>query len=404
MNVDELSEELAAFGVEGNEAEAYFHLSRLGEATASELARAADLPRTDVYRLMDALEQKGLIERSMDSPTRFIPYPIDEALDRLLSARERETGRLEELRDELAQAWPQAEARSAPESERLSIQKGREQVEGLLDRLIRGARDQILVVCPKRSLARFESMGVLDALADRTEEGVDAKVLTEVDGTNRETAERYADVCDVRHLDLPAYLQMVVADADQIALFVAVDPLTSVSGSGLTALRLTSQDFILAQEALFDQLWDQALALEDRERELDTGVPAPRAQVVRGRWLFFEKLEELVHRADETIDLALGDPDLERPGSRGLGDLLARRAKDDVDLRVLTVDPDRPRTGEIEPGVVDSWPFRAELVIDDAETLRVLAGSEGAGPWALWSTLAEDVQRSVDRFEEAPPS
>jgi hypothetical protein len=83
-----------------------------------------------------------------------------------------------------------------------------------------------LVACPKRSLARFEAMGVLERLADREGE-IEVKVLTEVDETNLDTARRYGEVCDLRHVNLPAYFQMVLADARRIALFVAVDPLMS---------------------------------------------------------------------------------------------------------------------------------------------------------------------------------
>lgn len=399
MNVDELVDRLAAFGIEGNEARAYYHLSRRGASTAAELAKAADLPRTDVYRLMDGLEEQGLVERTLASPTEFVPQPIGDALERRIEDRAKEVERLETLADDLREAWPRPRDRGSPDGERVSIHKGDQQVKGLLERMVADADEKVLIVCPKRSLARFGSMGLKEDVAARAEEGADVRVLTEVDETNLETARDWAEGVDVRHADLPSYLQEVIVDASALAQFVAVDPLTSVSRSGLTALRLTSTDFILAQEALFDQLWERGFDLEARARELETGEPVPHARVVRGRWLLFGRLETLAQEAEETLRLAVGDLDLEHPGPRDLEEVLARRVDGSLEVRVLG-GPEAPVPAEAERRDPGSWPRGLEAVADDREVLCFLGAGE-TGPWALHSTLEDEVRRTCQRFDEA---
>lgn len=407
MSKEALLERLAAFGIEGNEAQAYYHLSRLGPTKAGDLAKEADLSRTDVYRVMDDLEENGFVERTVDQPVRFIPVPIEDALARVVDTRRRRLDDLETERQELASAWPRPRARAEAGDARLSIHRDRAQIQGLLERLVDDARDEVLVICMKRTLARFESMDLLDALEDQAAEDVSIRILTEIDETNRATADRFASVATIRHVDLPAYYQIVLSDARRAALFVAVDPLTSTTEGAATVLHLTSQDFLLAQKALFDRLWTHGISLEERIHELETGEPAQRIEVVRGRWIRNEKMEEMLYRGEETVDLMLPADEAERLGTSGLARVLARRGDAGVDVRVLSEGAIEPELEDVTVRKGEIPGDQTELVVDGVERLVVKGGADeesgtaDPGEWSVWTTVRRDVDRAVERFDRA---
>jgi HTH-type transcriptional regulator, sugar sensing transcriptional regulator len=57
----ELRYALKEFGLSENEIKVYLALTKTGEATAQNVAKAAGLPRTTTYHLLESLEQKGLV-------------------------------------------------------------------------------------------------------------------------------------------------------------------------------------------------------------------------------------------------------------------------------------------------------------------------------------------------------
>jgi hypothetical protein len=123
---------------------------------------------------------------------------------------------------------------------------------------------------------------------------------------------------------------------------------------------------------------------------------------VRGDWLVFDKIEELVHRADDRVRLALAGLDTSHPRARGLDKLVERRREQGLEVQALAADP-VDRLDGIALERVGTWPFPAEIEIDGRETFRVIDASEGREPWGIGPTLPADVERPLERFDEREP-
>jgi sugar-specific transcriptional regulator TrmB len=59
-------------------------LLKIGKADGKTIARYADLPRPEVYRTLDELQQKGLIEREVTQPYTYRATPIQHGLQMLM--------------------------------------------------------------------------------------------------------------------------------------------------------------------------------------------------------------------------------------------------------------------------------------------------------------------------------
>lgn len=96
MDDPDAHDALERLGLTSYEAKTLVGLQKLETATASEIARVADVPRSQVYGTADSLEARGLLEVQNASPTRYRAVPVDEAMARLTERFERERDRAKE--------------------------------------------------------------------------------------------------------------------------------------------------------------------------------------------------------------------------------------------------------------------------------------------------------------------
>ena len=65
MGYMKIQEALGKFGLSENEQEVYLLLLKRGWSTALQLARAGKVKRTTLYRVLETLAQKGLVETQL---------------------------------------------------------------------------------------------------------------------------------------------------------------------------------------------------------------------------------------------------------------------------------------------------------------------------------------------------
>lgn len=405
MKETELVEELTRFGLDERSARVYYHLSRLGQATASEVAQATDVQRTEVYRVMEDLEDHGFVEKTLERPRKYVPRPVKTALDAKLKDARREVETLEETSQELADLWPSVQHDEDAIRERFSVHQGRHQIRGVLERMIDHAEEELLLVALRRGIPRLDTMGVLDDLVDRASD-VRVRVLTEVDEDPHEGVARLAEDGELRHLDLPGYAQLLIADASEIALFVSLDPLVSTQGTGETVLWLNARDFILAQKALFDTLWATGIDHAARRHEVEAGQPAARAEIVRGRWMRYERTKEMLHRAEASARIMVPPEDADRFARAGIDRALERAIGRGVDVEVVA--PADPGLERVEVDEREAAPGLAMLVVDQAEALIGMGirqdpeSMASEDEWSVWATHDDMIDHVAALIDDPP--
>src|SRR4051795_8726393 len=86
---------LVELGLTGYEASAYVALTRRGEATASEVASIAELPRQRIYDVLEGLVGKGFATMKPGRPVLYTAASPDEALWSAFDRRQQEIAQLE---------------------------------------------------------------------------------------------------------------------------------------------------------------------------------------------------------------------------------------------------------------------------------------------------------------------
>lgn len=84
MDTYELLDELSKFGLTEAQAKAYYTLLKLGRTSYAKISVEMGVHRSEVYRILRELKEKGIVSEKRGRPILFIPMPPKEAIDALL--------------------------------------------------------------------------------------------------------------------------------------------------------------------------------------------------------------------------------------------------------------------------------------------------------------------------------
>jgi sugar-specific transcriptional regulator TrmB len=98
LSNDDTMNLLIDLGLTCSQAKAYSALTILKKAEAKKIAKASNIARQDIYRIMPELEQVGLVEKIVASPILYKAVPLREGCKKLL---ERKTNQCLTLQEKL---------------------------------------------------------------------------------------------------------------------------------------------------------------------------------------------------------------------------------------------------------------------------------------------------------------
>jgi HTH-type transcriptional regulator, sugar sensing transcriptional regulator len=146
---------LQNIGFNESEARVYVALLQRQPLTGYEVAKAADIQRANVYRVLEKLQQRGAVTR-VDNPegTRYAAVPYEELLEKLLRRYEQGIAESEEALADLA---------PAPETAPLVQFEGYRNLIETAQQLLESADEQVLlVVWPEEAQALVDFVEASD--------------------------------------------------------------------------------------------------------------------------------------------------------------------------------------------------------------------------------------------------
>ncbi len=99
------AETLAALGLNSTQAKVYLSLLSLGRAKAKTIWKSSRIARQDIYRVLNELERKSLVEKTVDTPAEFRAIPLRDGLSVLLKERAQEYNNLKKKTNELLERF-----------------------------------------------------------------------------------------------------------------------------------------------------------------------------------------------------------------------------------------------------------------------------------------------------------
>jgi sugar-specific transcriptional regulator TrmB len=105
MAIEESIETLKYFGLSPNQAKVYLNIGSTRFFSVNDIQKKAEVPRQEIYRILFALEEFGLVEKTVDRPILFRGIPFKQGVSFLLTKRVQETKKMVKKAEEMIEKF-----------------------------------------------------------------------------------------------------------------------------------------------------------------------------------------------------------------------------------------------------------------------------------------------------------
>ncbi len=234
------------------QAKTYMALVNLGKGDVKTISKASNVARSDVYRIMPALEKLGLAEKIIGRTTMYKPTPIRESLSILLQNRKQEYVELEKKTTSLLNSSYHYDLQDLQEeNQQFKITSERNLLQKMLKNLMQSAKTSIDMVMPGKAL---QEKLLSDPFYFRTiNKNVKIRVLTQkVEGKIspiKPQALAKNRFIETTYSNKTGQFAMHIIDEKEVTLC-----LTEKEG-GLPCLWSNNHSIVKLAEAYFEKVW-----------------------------------------------------------------------------------------------------------------------------------------------------
>jgi sugar-specific transcriptional regulator TrmB len=259
---------LIGFGLSEKEAQLYLHLLKCGPKPPSLLAKSIKTYREDVYRTLNSLIDKGMVNPSLESPTVYAAVELELALDSALKRHETELREMERRKQELREISEQQWFGPSDEVSTFKIIKSVKELTAATISALMSVEEELLWVVPEGGIIIASLFGVTDAAKNFINRGGKIRGIIDIQFSAIEAVKEILDVGeDVRHFD--NYRGIIFGVFDRKICASAIKEAAGLSPNSPVSM-LWTEDPTYAQYLVstFELLWKQSVPARQRIEEL----------------------------------------------------------------------------------------------------------------------------------------
>jgi sugar-specific transcriptional regulator TrmB len=302
---------LRDFGATEKEAEVYIFLAKHGALRSMEISRGIKAHKAEVYRILKSLQTKGLVESTIEFPTRFTAVPFETALDSFIKIKREEVTSVENARQELLNDWKSISKTGAElPLEKFVVIEGNRRIYPKILQMVQETRNHLSAVSTVAGLLRADQFGLFEAiLGNPFKSKIRFRFLTELSRQNLDAAKALLKRIPQTGFDfkgrnpelgLQLSPRMAIRDEEEILFFITSKD-ASASGQNDVCLWTNCKALVNSFNAVFEDLWHNSTDLERKIVEFETGKPTQNTQVISDAETASKKYNELLHSAEKEI-------------------------------------------------------------------------------------------------------
>ena len=236
---------LENIGLTGKEAEVYIHLAKRGALKGVEIAKQLRKHKAQIYRILRRLQTKGLVESTLEAPTRFIAIPFEKALDQFIKTKQEEADFIARTKEDWLRDWEKiSRAIVKPTLEKFSVIEGNKKIYLKILQMIRETKGQLSAILTIPALARAEYFGVFDAAYKHPlKSKIKFRFITELSKQNLKAIKllmpKLRSELNLKGINDPSLellSRMVIKDEEEILFFISLKTDMFRTGQGETCL------------------------------------------------------------------------------------------------------------------------------------------------------------------------
>ncbi len=256
---EEDAQALTRLGFTGLQAKVYLALIALRKASGKTLWKQSGVGRQDIYRVLNELAEKGLVEKAITSkPTEYRPLAMEDALKILLLDKEKEYKETEEQTKNLLQRFKNSNSEKwiQDEDTEFIIVPGKETIIQKLKEVLRNTQTSAKVVTSKRRFS-LSVVEFAEGYEEALERGVKIQLAVEKHVPDKEALEIVYKLMnvwktfEVRYFPSPPEAIVTIFDGKQASV-----TLSSIAHlKEASALWSNNSSYIALAQNYFDNKW-----------------------------------------------------------------------------------------------------------------------------------------------------
>jgi sugar-specific transcriptional regulator TrmB len=271
---------LIKLGLTVNQAKIYFGTLRTGTATAKDISKNANVGREDVYRILPALQEFGLIRKHLETPAKYEAVVPDEAVKILLSRKEETNKELQKKASEFLIMCNDGIGTNCEKEHTLFV-VSRDNKSGVDDGLIRLMRktNQTLDFTTRQQLfsEAFNEPGLsewINEMHNAIQRGVKFRMILDKPENAKPFSQMTFSVTNSKRLlTHPNFQARYVSAAPKCIMIIFDDQASCIETScqqktKMSPYMITNNPvFATLNKAYFELLWDQGAEINGKSTE-----------------------------------------------------------------------------------------------------------------------------------------
>ena len=260
---------LIGFGLSEKEAQLYFHLLKYGPKPISLLAKSLKTYREDVYRTLNGLIDKGMVNPSLESPTVYAAVDLNIALETALKKHETELREMERRKQELQELVQQQRFLPSDEVATYKIYKNVRDIMAISINSVNSSEKEFLSVVDGMATVVATSFGINDAAYQLIQRSGNVRIITDISYPMIELVQELLDIGeDVHHYGEYRGIMFTVWDRKTCISAINADMKHIRLDEPATAIWTNDPTYAQYLVATFERLWQQSIPAEQRIEEL----------------------------------------------------------------------------------------------------------------------------------------
>jgi sugar-specific transcriptional regulator TrmB len=278
------------FGLSEMDAQVYVLLSEKGPKKAIEISKALRIYKQKLYPRLKNLQNKGVITATLEHPARFSAIKFEKVLDLFIEAKMGEAKIIQQEKAEMLSSQPNPAQEDEGNSARFMVLGSRKIIYSRIKQMINETKNQLLIISTVSGLTRADQFGLFDvALKHPLRSKIKFRFLTHLSEENvnemkalLKRTPKTMSLFEGRNPDfgLKVFPHMVIRDEEEVAFLINSKADTSASESDNACLWTNCKELIHAFLAVFEDLWSNSTAVENKITEIEDGTSGSKAFVI----------------------------------------------------------------------------------------------------------------------------
>jgi len=252
----EAMNEFLKFDLSVNQIKIFFLLSKFGSNTATEISRKLRITRTEVYQILNSLQNRGIVLASFQHPIEFSALSLSKAILVLVDAEYDRLNALKKSEVTLKKIWgkiPSMPNNTEQTGEQFQILRGKNQINSKIINMISKTKKEFLILGCEKDFYKFYNADFLDILEKHS---IDCKLL--ISTKNKELG-IFKNIQNSRVKILPSTVKdnlcFLISDSEEVLFY-----LKDISNRKIedTAIWTNSKSIVYSKSLLLTTLWPKS--------------------------------------------------------------------------------------------------------------------------------------------------